>query len=119
MFLLSPFRIFAAREMVVKPEYHQLSTGGPRTPHIKQPTFGDYCIKATTTLQHGDDAFIFEGYLNDLSIIERVETKCKQHETGETKCNPVHMCFLGPMRECNKITMKNNDQLIKEWYLMD
>lgn len=120
-FLLSPVFAFGAlmsRSSSVI-ESRKTSSGDPPTPESKLPVFGNYCIKASNSVQSEDGQVSFEGYYDDMSIVETVEAKCKQFEKNGHKCTPTQMCFLGPMRECNRIKMTNDEGvLINEWYLL-
>ena len=100
-------------------EGHRVDSNIPIEPIEKLPTFGSYCIKAKSSLRRDDDTITFEGYLPDLKIADIVEYKCKMHEKDGKKCTPVEMCFLGPIRECNKVTLKDTEgKQLNEWYLM-
>lgn len=119
-FVLNPTQMFDFSASRVKSKSRKTDSGGPQSPESKLPTFGEYCIKAKTTLQsEHDEQFSFEGYFTDLSVTDRVEAKCQQHQKDGRKCAPTELCFLGPMPECHRIEMKNESgEVLKEWYLM-
>ena len=119
-FVLNPTRLFESFAPPSKSQSRKTDTGGPQSPESKLPTFGEYCIKAKTSIEsERHDQLTFEGYFTDLSIADRVEEKCKQYQSQGRKCSPTQLCFLGPMRECQQIEMKDESgKVLEEWYLM-
>lgn len=67
---------------------------------------GSYCIKAVTTLENnnGDLVRRYEGYNNELSILNRVENVCKFDECvyGDSRhyCTNSNILFVGPTKKC-------------------
>jgi len=117
--LLTPFRLLKISSLPRTRDLPRVDSNGPNVPESKLPTFGNYCIKAYSSLQQNDKTFHFEGYYPDLTISDIVEAKCRMHEKDGHKCTPTQMLFLGPIRDCNKIVMSDDDgKRVKEWYLL-